>query len=88
MKKSPVMLGLCLIIGAHAVLADQPTTPPTTPPAAVPAEVRAACEGDVSKLCAGVQPGSGRILQCLAQHKSEVSDGCKQAIAKARQGKP
>ena len=56
-------------------------------PAAVPAEVRSACEADVAKLCAGIQPGGGRIMQCLAQHKTEVSDNCKQAIMKARQGK-
>jgi Cysteine rich repeat len=83
MKKSLLLACLCLIGAARAIMADE--TPAA--PAPVPAEVRSACEADVAKLCAGVQPGGGRIMQCLAQHKTEVSDGCKQAIAKARQGK-
>jgi hypothetical protein len=87
MKRSPILSGLCLIGGAYAALADQTPAAQPAPPAAVPAEVRSACEADVAKLCAGIQPGGGRILQCLAQHKSEVSDACKQAVAKARQGK-
>lgn len=83
MQKSRVLIVVWLIVGARAAIADQ--TP--SAPAAVPAEVRSACEADVAKLCAGVQPGGGRIQQCLARHKSEVSDGCKQAIMTARQGK-
>ena len=83
MNKSLVLLGAGLIIIARCALADQPAAP-----AAVPSEVRAACESDVTKLCAGVQPGGGRIMQCLSQHKSEGSDACKQAIMKARKGKP
>lgn len=49
-------------------------------------ELRAACAADVQKLCPGVQPGSGRIMQCLSEHKSEASETCKQALLKARQG--
>jgi hypothetical protein len=86
MKKSLVMAGLALIGAARIALADNPPAAPAAP-AAVPAEVRSACEADVAKLCAGIQPGGGRIMQCLAQHKTEVSDNCKQAIMKARQGK-
>jgi Cysteine rich repeat len=50
------------------------------------ADVRAACASDVQKLCAEVPAGGGRIVACLKQHQAEVSDGCKQAIAKATQG--
>ncbi len=46
-------------------------------------DVRAACAGDVQKLCANVPAGGGRILACLKQNQDQVSDGCKQAIAKA-----
>jgi hypothetical protein len=35
-----------------------------------------ACKDDVAKLCPGVQPGEGKILSCLKEHKSEVSPGC------------
>ncbi len=48
-------------------------------------EVRAACAQDVQKLCANVQPGGGRIIACLRQHQDQVSDACKQAVAKATQ---
>ncbi|MDR3678174.1 MAG: cysteine rich repeat-containing protein [Acidobacteriota bacterium] len=49
-------------------------------------DVRAACAGDVQKLCAGVPSGGGRIIACLKQHQAEVSDGCKQALVKAMRG--
>jgi hypothetical protein len=50
------------------------------------ADARAACASDVEKLCASVPSGGGRIIACLKQHEAEVSDGCKQAIAKALRG--
>ena len=46
---------------------------------------RAACKADVEKLCAGVQPGNGRIAACLRENEAQVSPACKEAIAKARQ---
>jgi hypothetical protein len=33
------------------------------------AAIRAACAEDAQKLCAGVQPGGGRIVACLREHK-------------------
>ena len=48
-------------------------------------DVRAACAQDVQKLCANVPAGGGRIIACLKQHQDQVSDSCKQAIAKAMQ---
>jgi len=43
------------------------------------ADLRAACAGDAQKLCAGVQPGGGRIVACLKEHKDSLSDRCKKA---------
>ena len=87
MKKSTWLLGLIAAAAAQCALADEtPSAPPAkTIPSPRAAEVRAACEGDAQKLCPAVQPGGGRIIACLKQHKEEVSDGCKQAIAKAKQ---
>ena len=42
---------------------------------------RQACQADMQKLCNGVQPGGGRIMQCFKQHKDELSAPCKAAIA-------
>ena len=44
-----------------------------------------ACRADVEKLCKGVQPGGGRIAMCMKQHESELSPGCREAIAKAKE---
>jgi hypothetical protein len=53
------------------------------------AGLRQACQADVAKLCAGVMPGGGRIMQCMRQHQDKVSDACKSAMSNAhgaRQG--
>jgi hypothetical protein len=40
-------------------------------------EIRAACEEDAQKFCAGVQPGAGRIVRCLRQHENDLSEACR-----------
>lgn len=45
------------------------------------AATRAACQADLQTLCAGVQPGGGRIMQCLKQNREKLSAGCKSALA-------
>jgi Cysteine rich repeat len=47
------------------------------------AVLRAGCADDAKKLCASVQPGGGRILACLRDHKDSLSDQCKQAAQQA-----
>lgn len=39
------------------------------------------CEGDIKKLCANVEVGEGRILECLGSQEESVSPACKTAIA-------
>jgi len=35
-----------------------------------------ACKADIAGLCKDVQPGGGRVLQCLQQNSSSLSAGC------------
>ncbi|AWN39648.1 cysteine rich repeat-containing protein [Methylobacterium durans] len=46
--------------------------------------LRKACEGDYQRFCAGVQPGGGRILQCLKTHGSNLSETCRTALTEHR----
>lgn len=43
--------------------------------------VRSACGADIRTLCAGVQPGGGRIVQCIASNAASLSAGCKDVLA-------
>jgi hypothetical protein len=38
------------------------------------------CREDIKSYCSSVQPGEGRILDCLDKKKEVVSDRCKQAM--------
>lgn len=44
------------------------------------AQGKGACAGDVQAFCNDVQPGQGRILQCLKQNIELLSQGCKDRI--------
>jgi len=43
--------------------------------------VRSACGADIRTLCAGVAPGGGRIVQCIASNAASLSPGCKDVLA-------
>ena len=55
------------------------------PALAQTAEERAACQADFEKYCQGVEPGGGRIIECLSKHMSELSPAC-QKVVKANGG--
>ena len=65
-----------LVSAAPSVLAQQ-------------AEAMKYCKADFERLCPGVQPGGGRIIGCLKEHKMEISVGCGKALQamKAKMGK-
>ena len=42
---------------------------------------RAACSADVKAFCAGLMPGGGRLLNCLADHKDKISPACAKVVA-------
>ncbi len=41
------------------------------------------CEDDIMMYCAGVQPGEGKIMQCLEANKSRLSSGCQMKLFEA-----
>jgi hypothetical protein len=49
------------------------------------AALQKACMGDVRALCAGIQPGGGRIKDCLMAKADQVSPQCKSAMSEAAQ---
>lgn len=83
MRKTALALTLAASLIAPAALAGS---------GSAGAGLRAACGEDIKKLCPEVQPGGGRILQCLAGQKDKVTEGCRAALkdmaatAKERQG--
>lgn len=42
-----------------------------------------ACKADIQTLCSGIQPGGGRIGQCLQQNTDKLSSGCKAKLSEA-----
>ena len=81
-KRAAILFALLTAVVIESAAADQSSAANST----LVNDVRAACQTDAQNLCSGVQAGGGRILSCLAQHKDAVSDVCKQALMKARQG--
>jgi hypothetical protein len=53
------------------------------------AEAMRYCRADLARLCPGVEPGGGRIVRCLKEHKMEMSVGCAKALQamKAKMGR-
>jgi hypothetical protein len=49
--------------------------------AAAVTHVAVECADDLEKYCAEVELGEGRVGTCLLEHKEEVTDACRQAIA-------
>ena len=43
--------------------------------------LRSACGADVRSICGGVQPGGGRIVQCLATNTAQLSPACKDVLS-------
>lgn len=43
-----------------------------------------ACAAELEKFCKDVQPGRGRIQQCLTGHEAELGEACKDALQAGR----
>ena len=75
MRNASVALSALLLAGASAM---------AQAPAPAPGNGANPCADDARRLCKGVQPGEGRILGCLKEHREEVSDACKARLAQQR----
>jgi hypothetical protein len=72
-----IMLGALMTLAFDGLPAAAQTAPPS-------GRVRAACAADIRALCAGVQPGGGRIRQCMREKRDQLSQGCKRALIAGR----
>lgn len=61
-----VLIGALLVMSGRPTLAQGPGVGP--------------CGPEVQKFCKGVQPGQGRIRECLKGHTGDLSDACKQHV--------
>jgi len=76
---------IVLVVGPAALAQIGPTA--TQPvPWSQTARFRMDCGQDLRRLCHGVQPGEGRLIQCLSSHRSELSPACISRLAAARPG--
>jgi Cysteine rich repeat len=69
----------CLLLSLTVFLISPATRAQSAPTDDPLAAIRAACAEDAQKLCVGVQPGGGRIVACLKEHKDSLSDRCRKA---------
>jgi hypothetical protein len=71
----------CLLLagGARGQVAENNGT-------VVATSMSAACGPELQQFCSGVQPGQGRLIQCLAGRQGDLSAACNIFVAQARQG--
>ena len=43
-------------------------------------DIRSVCEADIKSHCAGIQPGGGRLMQCVQAKQSEISAPCREVL--------
>lgn len=67
MKIFLAVIGLALGSGAGVAMAQT-------------AAEREACMADFEKYCPGVQPGGGRVIECLSKHLDQLTPQCKTVV--------
>lgn len=69
---------VCVLAASAAVAEEGFQLPPEVTPA-----LRAACEGDVRRLCIGVNPSVAKVKQCVAVKFMQLGKRCQMQIALA-----
>jgi hypothetical protein len=67
MRFSSTVLGLAIALFASAAMAQT-------------AAERAACMPDYQKYCSGVEPGGGRVIECLAKQLDKLTPECRKIV--------
>ncbi len=70
------LLVSALIAANVSVACAQTAAPPPRP--------RQACAADMKQFCGSVQPGGGRIAQCMRDNAAKLSSGCRDALQAAQ----
>lgn len=78
--------GLALVLALPPLLAiSAPVRSQNAPTQSTAQEmrekVRAACAADIARHCADVERAKGAMRQCMVEHETQLSDGCKAARA-------
>ena len=76
-RLTSVVIGLLTLTATGAELLAQQLTD------AQRSAIKTACRSDYQNVCPNVQPGMKDSLQCLLQHRGQVSSGCRDALAPA-----
>jgi hypothetical protein len=89
---SATLTATILMSAGVALAQSSPQNPRPNPPQTPPQDqqlsaVMQACAADFQTLCSGVEPGGGRMKQCLVQNRRKISAPCKQALKDARAAK-
>jgi len=71
------------IVTCYLVFVVSAAVAQTSSPVRGGAKLRSACAGDLQRFCADVQPGGGRLIQCLSSHTRELSEVCGSMISAA-----
>src|SRR5271169_4559584 len=69
MFRNIVAIGAIMLLSATSSMAQQ--------------TVAKQCAADIKSLCAGVQPGEGRVRACIKSHVSDLSAPCQAVLVKA-----
>lgn len=77
-----LIVGLILLGSVHVSAADNGNRKPDKRPNCGP------CQADVKALCSSVPQGEGRILNCLMDHYTELSEACGAKVKKMKAKKP
>jgi hypothetical protein len=57
---------------------------PQSPQGNQPSRPLSACRSERQQFCGMVQPGGGRLVQCLRSHEPSLSPGCREALMALR----